>query len=81
MPRKKLDRSAQDYPSYYKWNATTALCFHNNMICNNCASKDACRRGEQLPNEFNLKNVKFATLMTYRNIGKKGLERYLYDSL
>ena len=77
MPKKKYNRNQQEYPLYQKWNATTALCFHNNMICENCSGIDACSKGKQFPNEFNLKNVKFATLMTYRNIGKKGLGRYL----
>ena len=62
---------------FQKWNATTALCYHNHMICENCNNKEAYDLAEPLWNEFKMRNVKYATLMTMRNCGLKGLKRYL----
>ena len=69
----------QDDFIFQKWNSTTALCFHNHMICENCNNQDACNIAVPVENEFGMKNVKFATLMTMRNCGLKGLRRYLQE--
>ena len=79
MPKKKSDASMQEFPLYQKWNATTALCYHNHMRCDICSHEDACDLAEPVWNEFGMKNVKFATLMTMRNCGLKGLKRYLEE--
>ena len=72
------DANRQDSKLYQKWNATTAICFYYKMCCNKCPNQEACKLSEN-SNKYNIKQVKFATLMTYANLGLHGLKRYLLE--
>ena len=56
--------------SYTKWNATTALCYHNNLCCENCSNKQVCGSYLYAVNEYGIKPIKYAAIKTYQNIGK-----------
>lgn len=71
----------QDNPLYRKWNRTTALCYHNHMRYDICSNEDICNMAEPVWNEFGLKNMKYATLMTMRNCGLKGMKEYMEEEL
>ena len=63
--------------SYTKWNATTALCYHNNLCCENCSNKQVCDSYDYAYNEYQLKPIKYATIKTYQHIGKANYRQYL----
>lgn len=74
--RNYFNANQQDSRMYQKWNGTTATCYHYHMICKNCPNEETCKLSD-VTNRYRIRQVKYATLMTYANIGKKGLERYL----
>jgi len=59
---------------YQKWNNTTALCYWRKMECKGCPNSLACGVNKENKNRYRIKQIKFAVLMTYTNIGapKKG---------
>lgn len=75
MPE-EYNADSQKAKLYQKWNATTAACYYHKMICKNCPNEWACKKGE-INNSYNINQVKFSTLMTYSNLGKQGLSRYI----
>ena len=74
--KKSYDANSQSSKLYQKWNNTTATCFHYKMNCKICSNIEACKLSDD-DNKYRIKQVKFSTLMTYANIGIKGLSRYL----
>lgn len=65
----KFKQPKKDF-SYTKWNATTALCYYNNLCCENCSNKQICDSYDYAYNEYLIKPIKYATIKTYQNIGK-----------
>jgi hypothetical protein len=56
---------------YQHWNNTTLTCFRRKMTCKGCPNEWACNMNYSWCNPYKLKRqVKFATLMTYANVGK-----------
>ena len=74
--QERYNADSQDSRMYQRWNATTATCYHYHMICKNCPNEWACKMGDNF-NQYHIKQVKYSTLMTYRNLGKQGLKRYI----
>lgn len=67
----------RDNALYKKWNKTTAMCFLRNCKCGyDCPNFTACRTQTDTVNEYRVKNIKYAALMTFCNIGREGLDRY-----
>ena len=66
-------RTAREYQS---WNTLTAECYKNKMHCANCSNVNSCTEFEWVRNPYNIRNIKYAVLMTYSNIGAKGIELY-----
>ena len=58
---------------YMKWNYTTACCFKHKTKCDECPNEIVC---EEYKKENEIHPIKYATLMTYRNIGLKGYRDY-----
>lgn len=57
------------------WNYTTATCFKHKTQCNDCPNNLVCKMYSNIgKNTYKIHPVKFATLMTYSNIGVKGLD-------
>lgn len=79
--KKYISKQPRHDRSYTKWNATTALCYHNNLCCENCSNKQVCDSYLYAVNEYGIKPIKYAAIKTYQNIGKgKGkhhFKRYL----
>ena len=75
--RSYYNANQQDAKMYQKWNGTTATCYYYKMICKHCPNERTCKQMSDKMNRYGIRQVKYATLMTYANIGKKGLERYL----
>lgn len=65
----KTKQPKKDF-SYTKWNPTTALCYYNNLCCENCYNKQICDSYDYAYNEYKIKPIKYATIKTYQNIGK-----------
>lgn len=61
---------------YQRWNETTLRCYRQKMKCKTCLNKWACDMSDDWYNPYHIeRQVKYATLMTYANIGKpKGEE-------
>lgn len=74
----KYNADNQDSSLYQKWNHTTATCFYYKMICKNCPNQDVCMLGNA-SNQYHIKQTKYSVLMTFANVGKKGLKRYLLE--
>lgn len=68
--RYHYDANNQDSRLYQKWNNTTLNCYYHNMCCKSCSNDWACKLNKENFNKYHIKQVKFATLMTYANIGK-----------
>ena len=63
---------------YAQWNNTTALCFFNKTNCNICTNFKVCEKYKDLSkNKYSIHPIKYATLMTYKKIGLKGIKFYL----
>ena len=73
----KLAQQADYTKSYKYWNATTALCYHNKLCCENCSNKQICDSYIYAFNEYKIKPIKYATIKTYQNIGKSNYRRYI----
>jgi len=58
---------------YMRWNYTTACCFKYKTQCNECPNQLVCSKFE---NEDEMHPMKYATMVTFRNIGRKGLDRF-----
>ena len=71
--RSAFNKSAKSFQS---WNATTAECYMNKLNCDKCPSKKNCQIEVMYKNPYNIPNIKYAVLMTYSNIGTKGIGRY-----
>lgn len=67
------------YSKIYKsWNFTTACCFKFKTHCVDCPNRIVCELyANASKNVYKIHPVKFATLMTYSNIGIEGLEEEL----
>lgn len=78
--RKVSPAFLQTSRSYQSWNASTAECFHQKLNCNCCPSRKDCQLQVMYKNPYNIRNMKYAVLMTYANIGEKGIDRY-YEKL
>lgn len=63
---------------YRKWSEITAICYSRKMICEGCENVLACEYSEKhgKRNKYKIRNIKYAVLRIYANIGTKGLERY-----
>lgn len=60
---------------FKRWNPTTVNCFLHNMICSGCPENEVCAMNPKNNNLYKMRAVKFAALMTYKNLGKpKGEE-------
>ena len=60
---------------FKRWNYTTACCFKYKTKCADCPNCIVCEMYSDLgKNKYNIHPIKYATLMTYSNIGVKGLE-------
>lgn len=55
---------------YFKWNPSTALCYHNKLRCENCSNRFICNSYNYAYNEYKIKPIKYATIKTYQNIGE-----------
>ena len=73
-----MTKFVEDSRMFYKWNFTTAICFKNRMICGRCNNQEVCAVEPIHTNKYNMRPVKYAALMTYKNIGLQGIERYIY---
>ena len=58
-----------------QWNFTTACCFKYKTNCEICPNQIVC---EKFKKENAIHPVKYATMMTYRNIGTKGLNNFKF---
>ena len=70
---KKKDFSGQYI--YQRWNYTTACCFKYKTKCVLCPNNIVC---EGFKKEGQMHPMKYATMMTYRNIGTKGLNNFKF---
>lgn len=60
--------------SFQKWNYTTACCFKFKTHCVDCPNNVVCKLyADASSNTYKIHPIKFATLMTYANIGTEGL--------
>lgn len=59
---------------YRKWNDLTRACYNRHCVCLGCENRAICNVRPMSINPLNMKPVKYAVLMTYKNIGKEGLE-------
>lgn len=73
------DAQRQESRLYQRWNETTRCCYLHNMTCKGCPNDFACNCNQENINKYHLRQVKFATLMTYANIGKPKLEDVYED--
>ena len=76
---RRNDPNNKNNSLYQKWNALTATCYRNKMNCKTCWERGACQLGRdnnESKNKYNMLPIKYVTLMTYANVGKKGLEKY-----
>lgn len=71
------NRTDKNDEIFQKWNATTASCFYHKMQCHKCPNEWACKMNDDKYNIYRIAQVKYATLMTYTNLGKKGLHRFI----
>ena len=69
-------RFKKNYIGYKSWNSTSAECFLNKCNCSICSNSKYCNSLEWHKNPYNIANIKYAVLMTYANIGDKGIDRY-----
>lgn len=67
----------QDDPLYKRWNETTAMCYQNKTDCSKCFNNKFCEINKINNNPYRIRQIKYATLMTYANLGEEGLERFL----
>lgn len=64
--------------TFYHWNYTTACCFKYKTHCMDCPNHVVCELySDASKNPYHIHPIKYATLMTYSNIGIEGLEEEL----
>lgn len=51
------------------WNPSTKLCYSRKMICQNCPNLEFCNNPPWNKNPYGIKNIKYATMQTLKNIG------------
>lgn len=58
--------------NFLKWTNLTKTCYKYNMTCEGCPNDTefVCRKIPWNKNPYGMKNIKYATLMTLKNIGK-----------
>lgn len=58
--------------NFHKWNDLTRTCYKHNMICENCPNNTEflCKKKPWNKNPYGMKNIKYATIMTLKYIGK-----------
>lgn len=60
--------------SFHHWNYTTACCFKYKTHCVDCPNHVVCKLYADVSrNPYKIHPIKYATLMTYSNIGLEGL--------
>lgn len=60
--------------TFQRWNYTTACCFKFKTHCMDCPNRVVCELYADVSrNPYKIHPIKFATLMTYSNIGIEGL--------
>lgn len=52
------------------WNSVTRLCYERNMICDGCPNLSFCNIQPWNKNPYGIKNIKYATIQTLKNIGE-----------
>ena len=66
---------------YWAWTFQTACCFKHKTKCNGCPNDLVCNKYKLCMKEgkkdYDIHPIKYATLMTYKNIGLEGIERYI----
>jgi hypothetical protein len=72
----QYNANSQNSKLYQHWNKTTAMCYFRNMVCDGCMNDYACRMNRDNFNTYYVRQVKFATLMTYANIGAPKKDLY-----
>lgn len=77
MKRGRKPNKGNELDLYDRWNFTTACCFKYKTKCVLCPNQLVCK---DFKKENEIHPVKLATMLTYANIGKKGLERFKYDT-
>lgn len=56
---------------YKRWHPTTIMCFNNNLHCSGCDNEYVCLLSNNASkNVYQMHPVKYATIQTYKNIGK-----------
>ena len=68
---KKKDFS--DQYIYQRWNYTTACCYRYKTDCSICPNRIVCG---DFKKEDQIHPIKYATMVTLRNVGTEGLERF-----
>jgi len=64
--------------TFQRWNYTTACCFKFKTHCVDCPNHVVCKLyADTSSNTYKIHPIKYATLMTYSNIGTEGLEETL----
>lgn len=75
MTRQYFNANKQDASIYRKWNKSTVCCYEHNMICGICPNREIfCNIQTDAHNRYGIKQIKYATLMTFANCGKPKLE-------
>lgn len=68
--------------AYQRWNRTTLTCLKHKMTCEDCPLDSTCNTIEPwYKNPYGIHNIKYATMMTYKNIGLKGLPEEVINEL
>lgn len=66
---------------YWEWTFQTACCFKYKTKCKECPNDIVCNKYNSCMKEsqmdYKIHPIKYATLQTYKNIGLKGIERYI----
>lgn len=62
--------SDKEKKMFEHWNSVTKLCYQRNMICTDCPNLDFCNTQPWNKNPYGIKNIKYATIMTLKNIGE-----------
>lgn len=71
MTRVYFNANSQDARIYKRWNKTTRCCYEHKMICEHCPERFiTCAIETDAVNRYRIKQMKYATLMTFANCGK-----------
>lgn len=57
---------------FQHWTDITRTCYDRNMVCDGCPNNTefVCKKKAWNENPYGIKNIKYATIMTLKNIGK-----------